>query len=113
LNISYYFTRALESEFKGTSLSTCVFTPGAVRTNKNVLDRIERSGCFGKKTALYPEEVASVGINAMFKEKKVIIPGSLSRLFFSLGIIVPSGIILLLTRHIFSKFNKKQQAGIN
>ncbi len=38
----YYLARALHSEFKGTSLRTCVILPSAVGTNKNTLDRIKR-----------------------------------------------------------------------
>lgn len=103
----YYFTRALDSEFKGTSVSICIFTPATVKTNPNVLDRMERAGWFGRHTALDPEDVASEGIRGMLKGKKVIIPGTINRLFFSLGLIVPQGIIMTLTHHIFSNYHEK------
>lgn len=72
----FYFTRALESELKGTSVRTCIAVPSAVRTNINTCDRIERNGWFSKTSALNPEEVASKVINGMFKGKKVILPES-------------------------------------
>ena len=103
----YYFTRALDSEFKGTSVCTCIFTPATVKTNPNVLDRMNRAGWFGNRTALDPEEVASIGIRGLLKGRKVIIPGIINRLFFSLGYIVPQGIIMALTRHIFSNYHLK------
>jgi uncharacterized protein len=102
----YYLTKALESELKGSSLKTCVAVPSAVRTNKNTLGRIERSGWFSQKSALNPEQVAAEVISGMFKGKKVILPGKLSRLFFIIALFVPEGIILLLTRRIFKNYRQ-------
>jgi short-subunit dehydrogenase len=102
----YYLTKALESELKGSSLKTCVAVPSAVRTNKNTLDRIERNGWFGQKSALNPEEVAVEVLNGMFKGKKVILPGRLSRLFFSIALFVPEGIMMILTRRIFKNYRQ-------
>ncbi len=102
----YYFTRALESELTGTNLQTCVLIPAAVRTNKVVLDRITRNGWFSKKSALDPEEVAIIGLEGMFKGRKVIIPGSLTNLFFYVGMFLPEGIMLLITRHIFRNYRQ-------
>jgi short-subunit dehydrogenase len=103
----YYFTKALESEFKGSSVKTCVAVPSAVRTNKNTLGRIERNGWFSQKSALDPEEVAAEVLNGMFKGKKVILPGKLSRLFFNVAIFVPEGIIMWLTRRIFKNYRQE------
>jgi short-subunit dehydrogenase len=102
----YYLTKALESELKGSSLKTCVAVPSAVRTNKNTLDRIERNGWFGQKSALNPEEVAVEVLTGMFKGKKVIVPGKLSRLFFSIALFVPEGIMMWLTRRIFKNYRQ-------
>jgi len=102
----YYFTRALESELTGTNLRTCVLIPAAVRTNKVVLDRISRNGWFSRKSALDPEEVAIIGLKGLFKGRKVIIPGLLTNLFFYIGLFLPQGIILLITRHIFRNYRQ-------
>ncbi len=99
----YYFSRALQSEFSGTSLRTCVILPSAVTTNKKTLDRIRRGGWTGRLSSLSPEKVASIGIKGMFRGRKVIIPGSFTNLFFFFGQIVPEGIILRITHRIFSK----------
>jgi short-subunit dehydrogenase len=103
----YYFTRALDSEFTGTGVSTCVILPSAVRTNINVLDRIKRGGWFSRKSALNPEEVASAGVKALLRGKKAFIPGRLTRLFFAVGIFLPEIILLYMTRRIFSNFRRK------
>lgn len=104
----YYFTRALESELKRSSLHTCVVVPSGVRTNAMVLDRIERNGWFAKKTALTPEEVALSGIKGMFKGRKVIIPGTFTNIFFVLGMFVPEGIVLWMTRRIFRNYRQEK-----
>jgi short-subunit dehydrogenase len=102
----YFFTRALESELNGCPVKTCVAVPSAVRTNKNVLDRIERNGWFSQKSALNPEEVAAEVIKGMFKGRKVILPGKLSSMFFSVALIVPEGILMWLTRRIFRNYRQ-------
>jgi short-subunit dehydrogenase len=100
----YYFTRALESELKGTSVHACVIVPSGAKTNKIVLERIERSGWFSRKSALSPEEVANIGIKGMLRGKKIIIPGILINLVFRFGLLVPEGIILVLTRRMFKNY---------
>lgn len=102
----YYLTRALESELKGSSIKTCVAVPSAVRTNKNTLDRIQRNVWFGKKSALEPEEVAFEVLTGMFKGKKVIVPGKLTKLFFSIALFVPEGIMMWLTKRIFKNYRQ-------
>jgi hypothetical protein len=102
----YYLTKALESELKGSSLKTCVAVPSAVRTNNNTLDRIERNGWFGQKSALNPGEVAAEVLTGMFKGKKVIVPGKISKLLFSIALVVPEGIMMWLTRRIFKNYRQ-------
>jgi short-subunit dehydrogenase len=102
----FYFTRAIESELKGSTVRTCVAVPSAVMTNVNTRDRIERNGWISKKSALEPEEVASVVIRGMFKGKKVILPGKLSGLFFGLGLIIPEGIMMWMTRRLFRNYRQ-------
>jgi len=99
----FYFTRALEAELRGTRVKTCIFVPGAVRTNASVIERIRRAGWMSERSSISPEEVARKGIKAMFSGKRVIIPGRLSRLIFSISFIVPEGIILAITRSIFRR----------
>lgn len=99
----FYFTRALDAELKGSSVKTCIFAPGGVRTNKKVLERIEHAGWLSKSSSISPEEVAKHGLKAMFKGKKVVIPGRLSSLIFTLGLFIPEGIILAVTRKLFKR----------
>lgn len=102
----FYFTRALESELRGSAVKTCIATPSAVRTNPKTLDRIARHGWFSKTSALNPGEVAEEVLKGMFKGKRVIVPGKLTRIFFGAALFVPEGIILWLTRRIFKNYRQ-------
>jgi uncharacterized protein len=97
----YFFTRALESEFKETTVKTCLFIPSGVRTNRKVLKRMEHAGWIANASALDPEEAAAVGIRGMFRGRKVVIPGRFNRFIFLIGLFIPQGIIMAVTRRIF------------
>jgi len=102
----FYFTRAIGSELIGSGVRTCVAVPSAVRTNINTRDRIERNGWFSKKSALEPEEVAAIVIRGMLRGRSVILPGKLSGLFFGLGMFLPEGIMMWMTRRIFRNYKQ-------
>lgn len=99
----YYFTRSLEAELKGTSVKTCVFVPAAVKTNDKVLARIENAGWISKSSSLTPAQVAAKGVSAMFRGRKVYMPGKFTRFIFVLGNLLPQGIIQAVTRNLFRR----------
>jgi uncharacterized protein len=99
----YYLTRALDSEFRGTSVRTCLLIPAGVRTNDQVKSRIEQGKPLAKATFLEPEDVAYTAVNGMFKGKKRIIPGRLIRFIFAISLIIPEGIVLSATRKMFRR----------
>jgi short-subunit dehydrogenase len=105
LNLSS-FGGYLPTAYKSIYLATKSYVFYFTRTNVNTLDRIERHGWFSKKSALNPEEVADEVLTGMFKGKKVIIPGKLSKLFFCVGLFVPEGIMLWLTKRIFRNYRQ-------
>ncbi len=97
----YYLTRALGSEFKGTSVRTCLLIPSAVRTNELTIKRIDRAGWLARASVLDPEDVASKVLNDMFKGRKVVIPGRINRFIFGISALVPEGIIIAAVRNLF------------
>jgi hypothetical protein len=99
----YYFTKAIESEFKGTTVRTCLLIPGGVRTNVLTIKRIERLNGLAKASALNPEEVAATGIKGMFSGRRAIIPGRLTRLIFATSRILPEGIVLATARNMLRR----------
>ncbi|HKK42554.1 MAG TPA: SDR family NAD(P)-dependent oxidoreductase [Bacteroidales bacterium] len=97
----YYLTRALGSEFNGTSVKTCLVIPSAVRTNELTNKRIARAGWLARASVLDPEDVASKILNDMFKGRKVVIPGRINRFIFGISALVPEGIIMAAVRNLF------------
>lgn len=86
----------------GTVNNNCAVVTGASLG----IGRIERNGWFSRSSALSPEEVADEVLSGMFKGKKVILPGKLSKLFFRVGSFIPEGIMLWLTRRIFRNYQQ-------
>ena len=70
-----YFTKGLNEELRGTGVSASVVHPGPMRTNRQVIKRIEDHGVFGRLGVLSPEYVACKSVNMMFKRKTIIILG--------------------------------------
>jgi short-subunit dehydrogenase len=99
----YYLTRALESEFAGTSVRTCLLIPAGVRTNDLVKTRMKQGKRLARATVLEPEEVAYIAINGMFKGEKIIIPGRLVRFLFAISVMIPEGIVFAATRKMFRR----------
>ena len=99
----YYFTKAIESEFKGTTVTTCLLIPGGVRTNALTIKRIDRLGRLARASALNPEEVAAIGIKGMLSGRRTIIPGSLNRFIFAISRILPEGIVLACARNMLRR----------
>lgn len=97
-----YFSKSLEAEFKGSTVKVCILAPGGVITNHKVRNRIENAGWVGRKTSLYPEEVAIRCINEMLKGRHVVIPGILISLLFGVSRLLPAGVVHSVTRRIFS-----------
>lgn len=74
------FSRALHEELSPHNIFVTLLAPGSVNTHF-----VERSGMhhmekIAQKTAMEPEEVAAIAIDAMFKRRKQIIPGFANRL---------------------------------
>ncbi len=89
-----YFSRGLCQELKGTGVIVSVVNPGPMKTNKQVIKRINKLGTFGTIGLLSPGYVASKSIDLMFKGKPVIILGWLNRLSWLAMKTVPAWIRL-------------------
>lgn len=66
------FTRGLYEELKHTNVFVSVVNPGAMKTNADVCNRIEKQGFLGRLTLLDPNKVAFYCINQLFKKDSVI-----------------------------------------
>jgi hypothetical protein len=72
------FSRGLYEELKNTNVFVSVVNPGAMKTNNEVTERIEKQGVLGKITMLNPQKVAKYCIRRLFNRDTVIILNSLS-----------------------------------
>ncbi|WP_373519988.1 SDR family NAD(P)-dependent oxidoreductase [Aquiflexum sp.] len=68
----YSFSRGLNQELKGTNVSVSVVCPGPIRTNDEVIKRVEK-GFFGKFMILEPEFIAKKSIRKLFQKKADIV----------------------------------------
>ncbi|WBV57837.1 SDR family NAD(P)-dependent oxidoreductase [Chryseobacterium daecheongense] len=72
------FSRGLHEELKDTNVFVSVVNPGAMKTNKDVCERIEKQGFLGKLTLLDPNKVAARCVNQLFKRDSVIMVNPIS-----------------------------------
>jgi uncharacterized protein len=72
------FSRGLNEELKDTNVFVSVVNPGAMKTNADVVERIEKQGFLGKLTLLDPNKVAEYCINQLFKRDSVIMVNPVS-----------------------------------
>ena len=66
------FSRGLSEELIDTNVSVSVVSPGAMATNKEVTERIEKQGFIGKLTQLDPDKVAKKCITKLLKRDAVV-----------------------------------------
>ncbi|PKF75707.1 SDR family NAD(P)-dependent oxidoreductase [Chryseobacterium sp. PMSZPI] len=78
------FSRGLHEELKDTNVFVSVVNPGAMRTNADVCERIEKQGFLGKLTLLDPDNVASYSIRQLFKKDSVIMVNPISWLIMKI-----------------------------
>jgi len=72
------FSRGLHEELKDTNVFVSVVNPGAMKTNSDVCERIEKQGFLGRLTLLDPNKVASYCIDQLFKKDSVIMVNPIS-----------------------------------
>ncbi|MFP8892298.1 MULTISPECIES: SDR family oxidoreductase [Chryseobacterium] len=72
------FSRGLHEELKDTNVFVSVVNPGAMKTNKDVCERIEKQGFMGRLTLLNPDKVASYCLRQLFKKDSVIMVNPIS-----------------------------------
>lgn len=90
------FSRGLYEELKDTGVFVGVIHPGPMRTNPDVIKRINRQGILGKMGLISTDRMAKIAIRQMIKRDSLIIPGYLNKLNWLLIKIVPVWIRLPL-----------------
>lgn len=98
----HYFSKGLYQELAKTNVFVSVVNPVAMKTNKEMTERINNlRGIFGKIGILTPEKVAKISITQLFKRKTMIMLSLSNGFIWLLMKIVPIWIKLpLLTRAV-------------
>ncbi|HUW93816.1 MAG TPA: SDR family NAD(P)-dependent oxidoreductase [Bacteroidales bacterium] len=97
----YNFSLSVGEELKDTGVKVSVAMPGPVKTNAKVLERINSTGPLASKTAMEVDEAAKEIISQMFRGKRVIVPGRAYKFFHAVAMVIPYGLVLLMTRNTF------------
>jgi uncharacterized protein len=98
-----FFSKALQSELKGTGISVTAVLPYGVLTNNMVKERINKSGKLAHLTVMTPEKVAKISIEGLMKNRKIIIPGKFGRAIFYTGWLIPQGLVIKMMEKEFEK----------
>ncbi len=98
-----HFSLGLKEELKGTAISVSVVYPGPMKTNAEVIQRIENQGFKGGVGLLHPDEVASIAIQQMLHGKTNIIPGFANKMNRWLMALLPESLVIWLVSRAVSK----------
>jgi short-subunit dehydrogenase len=88
----YSLSRSLSEELKNSGISVCVIQPGPIKTNEDVIKRIEKQGWWVKMGLLSPAELASIAVRKMYSQRKVVIPGWINKINWLLIKLLPASI---------------------
>jgi short-subunit dehydrogenase len=95
------FSRGLHEELKNTCVFVSVVHPGPMKTNPDVIRRIEKQKIFGKIGLISTEKTARIAVKRLLKKDSLIIPGFLNKVNWMMIQIVPVWLRLnLLSRVI-------------
>lgn len=99
---------ALSVEFKGKNVFFTTICPGAIATTDAMKASIKSMGLGGKLSCTKTEKVANIGLKALKKHKKIVIPGKFNR--FLVVITKPFSKVFLAKKvgNIWKKSQKKR-----
>jgi len=102
----YTFSLSLALELKDAGIQVSVLCPGGTDTNVNVKASNADLKGLAKKSILQPEEVARQAISEMLRGKVRIIPGSINKLSYYAGRVIPGFIKNKLVLRAFKNISK-------
>lgn len=102
-NFLLSFTRGLQEEYRNSTLSFSVVTPGPMNTNTEVSERINKQSKVAQMSLLAPEKVAEISLRGLFNGKKLILLNGPNRLNYFLMHIIPLNIRMYLLGKIMKR----------
>lgn len=103
------FSRGLHEELKSTGVFVSVIHPGPMKTNSEVIKRIEKQRLFGRMGLITAEKTAKIAVNSLLKHDSLIIPGFMNKLNWLMIRIVPVWIMLILLSRVIKRELKEEQ----
>jgi short-subunit dehydrogenase len=103
------FSRGLYEELKDTGVFVSVIHPGPMRTNSDVIKRIEKQKFFGRMGVVNTEKIAKIAVNNLLKHDSLIIPGFMNKLNWLMIRIVPVWLRLNLLSRVIRRELKEEQ----
>lgn len=84
-----HFTRGLYQELRHTNVFVSVALPGPMKTNEDVIRRIDKQGVLGHLGLLSPEDVAEICVRQLFRRDTLIMLGWLNKINWLILNLVP------------------------
>jgi short-subunit dehydrogenase len=104
----YYFSKGLRSELRNTQIGVTVAPPGPMQTNAEISARINRQGRFAKMAVLSPDQVAKRILDGCIKNRSVVIPGVINKLYWLLMKVLPLQIGMPILYRVYWKEMKSR-----
>lgn len=102
-NFLYGYGLALSAELARSGVSVTIICPGPTVTNESGMKRINAQRN-AKLLIKMPDEVARIGVKAMFRKKLIIVPGRLQYFLFKLGRFFPARLKMKLLERLTHNF---------
>jgi uncharacterized protein len=99
----YFFSKSLKRELQEYNVHVSVICPGGMNTNVSVSLLNRSTGWLSRQAIMNPEQVAPIAINGLLKQKEVIIPGRINKIFVLLNRILPKVLKKEITNHQMKK----------
>lgn len=97
-----FFTQAINLELKGTNVRAISIHPSGV-SSERALENIRKSSFIARISTLKPEEVAKIAMDNMLAGKKFIVPGTVTKMYYFLGSIMPHFVVLKTVGRVFRR----------
>lgn len=99
----YFFSKSLKRELQEYNIHVSVICPGGMNTNVSVSLLNRSTGWLSRQAIMNPEQVAPIAIDGLLKQKEVIIPGRINKIFVLLNRVLPNILKKEITNHQMKK----------
>ncbi len=97
-----FLTQALNSELKGSDISLTSVHPNGI-SSERAMENIKKSSFIARLASLTPAQVAKISLDNMFSENVFVIPGVVNKVYYTVGCVLPHGLILKIIGAIFKR----------